>query len=218
MEQLAPILKYAFVALSSVFFLVDPFAAVPSFLAITNDATHVERQNIARKASLTCFFVLAGFAFVGRYIFRALGITLPAFEIAGGVILLLTGLEMLRAQRITTNETPGETQEGVEKEDASIIPLGIPILAGPGAISTVMVLVAQTRHPWQQVVVFAAIAISAFASYLVLAAGDAVRRVLGETGIRVLMRIMGLLLTALAVQFVLSGLQASGVLQPLADR
>ncbi len=214
MPAVSDILKYSLVSLSSIFFLVDPFAAVPSFLAITAEHTQERRRQMARKACFTCFLVLSGFAIAGRFIFNALGITLPAFEIAGGVILLLIGLEMLRGQRSATHETPGETAEGTQKEDASIIPLGIPILAGPGAISTVMVLVAQTHAVWQNAVVLGAIAVTAFASFLVLAAGDAVRRVLGETGIRIVMRLMGLLLTALAIQFVLNGLQHSGILQP----
>lgn len=215
MPELSVILKYSLVALSSIFFLVDPFAALPAFLAITGEQTKERRRQMARKACLTCFFVLTGFALAGRFIFNALGITLPAFEIAGGIILLLIGLDMMQAKRSGTHETPGDTQEGAQKEDASIIPLGIPILAGPGAISTVMVLVAGTRHYWQTAIVLSAIAVTTAVSYLVLAAGDGVRRVLGETGIRILMRLMGLMLTALAIQFVLNGLEHSGLMKTI---
>src|SRR4051794_2518396 len=109
MPELSALLKYSLVALSSVFFLVDPFAALPSFLAITSEQTRERRRIVARKACLTCFFVLTGFALAGRFIFNALGITLPAFEIAGGIILLLIGLEMMQARRSATHETPGET-------------------------------------------------------------------------------------------------------------
>jgi multiple antibiotic resistance protein len=213
MPALAVLIKYSLVSLSSIFFLVDPFAAVPSFLAITVAETAQERRGIARRASLTCFCILTGFAAGGKLLFEILGITLPAFEIAGGLILLLIGLEMLQARRSATHETPSETAEGTQKEDASVIPLGIPILAGPGAISTVMVLVAQARSLWQYAVLLAAIAITALVSYIVLAGAEGVRRVLGETGIRILMRLMGLLLTAIAIQFVLNGLTHAGVLK-----
>ena len=98
---------------------------------------------MARKAALTCFIVLTSFALAGQLIFRMFGITLPAFEIAGGLILLLIGLDMLEAKRSPTQEAHGDTEEGAAKEDAGIVPLGIPMLAGPGAISSVMVLVGQ---------------------------------------------------------------------------
>lgn len=205
-------LRYTLVSLSSIFFLVDPFAALPSFLAITAADSPERRRHIARKACLTCLCILIGFALAGKLLFNLLGITLAAFEIAGGIILLFIGLEMLQARRSATHETPGETAEGSAKEDASIIPLGIPILAGPGAISTVMVLIAQAHAPWQYIVVMGAIALTAIVSYLVLAAGEGVRRVLGDTGIRIMMRLMGLLLTALAIQFMLNGLMHSGIL------
>lgn len=218
MPELSSMLKYALVALSSVFFLVDPFAALPAFLAITVGQTRERRRMMARKACFTAFFVLTGFALAGRYVFSALGITLPAFEIAGGIILLIIGLDMLQARRSQTHETPGDTDAGAQKEDASIIPLGIPILAGPGAISTVMVLVAATQHYWQTVIVLGAIAVTAIASYMVLAAADLVLRVLGETGIRIVMRLMGLLLTALAIQFVLNGVQNSNLLSALTGK
>lgn len=207
----APSIQYFIVALTSVFFLVDPFAALPTFLAIAGDANYHERRRLAVKASFTCFIVLASFALAGSLIFRFFGITLPAFEIAGGIILILMGLEMLQARRSATHETPGETQEGISKEDAGIIPLGIPMLAGPGAISTVMVLMGPSPGWWRTTIVFIAIAITSSVSFLILSAAERVRQFLGETGIRILMRLMGLLLTAIAVQFIVNGLADLGV-------
>src|ERR1700691_5713091 len=143
-----PWVRFALLALSSIFFLVDPFAAIPSFLAITESADPERRKRMARKASLTCFIVLTSFAWVGQLTCRMFGITLPAFEIAGGLILLLIGLDMLEAKRSPTQEAHGDTEEGAAKEDAGIVPLGIPMLAGPGAISSVMVLVGQVPSLW----------------------------------------------------------------------
>lgn len=208
---LAPSIQYFIVALTSVFFLVDPFAALPTFLVIAADADHNERRRLALKASITCFVVLTAFALAGSLIFRFFGITLPAFEIAGGIILILMGLEMLQARRSATHETPGETQEGVAKEDAGIIPLGTPMLAGPGAISTVMVLMGPSPSWWHISTLFFAITITSLASFFILSAADRVRHFLGETGIRILMRLMGLLLTAIAVQFIVNGLAELGV-------
>ncbi len=208
----ASLWQFWLVALSSIFFLVDPFAAIPTFLAIAGRDSLARQRHLAFRAAVTCMVVLSAFALVGPFIFRMFGITLPAFEIAGGLILLLIGLDMLQARRSATHETPGETQEGAEKEDAGVIPLGMPMLAGPGAISTVMVLIGQS-HGWAQTVpVFVAIAITSVASFLVLAGAARIGSVLGQTGIRILTRLMGLLLTAIAVQFFLNGLRHLGVI------
>jgi len=213
--MLTEIFEFALLAVTSVFFLVDPFAVIPMFLAITATSPTAERRQMARRSAWTCAIVLATFAVAGSLIFKMFGITLPAFKIAGGLILLQIGLDMLNAKQSGTKATPEEQQEGAEKADASIIPLGMPMLAGPGAISTVMVLVGESHSWWQHGIVYATIALTSLASYLILAGADRVRRFLGETGIRILMRLMGLLLVALAVQFVANGLIDFGLLKPL---
>jgi len=207
------VLEFVLLAATSIFFLVDPFAVIPMFLAITADSPEPERKDMARRSAWTCAIVLCVFAAAGSLIFKAFGITLPAFKIAGGVILLLIGLDMLQARQSATKSTAEEEREGAEKADASIIPLGIPMLAGPGAISTVMVLVGESRSWWQHAVVYAVILFTSFASYLVLSGADRVRRYLGNTGIRIMARLMGLLLVALAVQFVANGLTDFGLIK-----
>jgi multiple antibiotic resistance protein len=210
----APLVRFSVLALSSIFFLVDPFAAIPSFLAITESADPARRKRMARKGALTCFIVLTSFAVGGQLIFKLFGITLPAFEIAGGMILLLIGLDMLQAKRSPTQEATGDTEEASLKEDAGIVPLGIPMLAGPGAISSVMVLVGQTPSlwHWQMGAILGSITVTSLVSYWVLAAAGRVRRVMGETGIRVLVRVMGLLLVALAMQYFVNGLTDLGLI------
>jgi multiple antibiotic resistance protein len=210
---LAELLQFSLIALTSIFVLVDPFAAIPTFLAMTVDSTGTRRRRMAMRAAWTCFLVLAVFGIAGSYIFRLFGITLPAFKIAGGIILGLIGLDMVQARRSPTKETPGDTEESLEKEDVGIIPLGIPMLAGPGSISTVMVLVSQSADWRHGAVIFSAIALTAVISYVVLAAADRVRSFLGETGIRILTRMMGLILTAIAVQFVLNALKDLGMVR-----
>lgn len=207
------VVRFSVLALSSIFFLVDPFAALPTFLAVTAGDDKQRRRATARKASITAFALLTSFALAGQYIFRIFGITLPAFEIAGGVILLLIGLDMLNAKRSPTQETGPEAEAAASKEDAGIVPLGIPMLAGPGSITSVMVLVGQAQGHWSLVAaVLAAIAFTAFVCYLVLGNSDRVAAALGETGIRILIRIMGLLLVALAVQYFVNGMVDLGVL------
>ena len=210
---MAELLQFSLIAFTSIFFLVDPVAAIPTFLAMTAGDSRTRQRHMAIRAIWTCFIVLTAFGFAGSYIFRLFGITLPAFKIAGGIILGLIGLDMLQARRSATKETPGDTEEAIDKEDVGIIPLGIPMLAGPGSISTVMVLVSQNSDWLHSVIIFAAIAFTAAISFVVLVAADRVRSFLGETGIRVLTRMMGLLLTAIAVQFILNGLKDVGVVR-----
>jgi multiple antibiotic resistance protein len=205
-------LSFSLLAFSSILFLVDPFAALPTFLAVTAGQSAPRRVRTARKASLTALVVLTIFAFIGQYIFRLFGITLPAFEIAGGIILLLIGLDMLEARRSPTQEVPPETEAAASKDDAGIVPMGIPMLAGPGAITSVMVLVGQARDRWEFLAILAAIAATCAICFAVLGSATRVGRLLGETGIRILVRIMGLLLVALAVQYFVNGLEDLGVL------
>jgi multiple antibiotic resistance protein len=204
--------RFSLLALSSIFFLVDPFAALPTFLAITEGQDSRRRLRTARRASLTALVVLTTFAFIGQYIFKLFGISLPAFEIAGGIILLLIGLDMLEAKRSPTQETRKDTQAAASKDDAGIVPMGIPMLAGPGAITTVMVLVGQVQSTWEMIAILVSIAITAVACFLVLGAASRVARVLGPTGIRILVRVMGLLLVALAVQYFVNGFVDLGLI------
>ena len=209
--------RFSLLALSSIFFLVDPFAALPTFLAVTAGVDKVRRRAMARKASLTAWVVLSAFAIAGEYIFKMFGITLPAFEIAGGVILLLIGLDMLEAKRSATQEASGDTEAAATKDDAGIVPLGIPMLAGPGSITAVMVLVGQVQNHWQMLAILAAILVTAAICYFVLGNSDKVSAMLGDTGVRILVRIMGLLLVALAMQYFVNGMVDLGVISKPLD-
>ena len=124
--------------------------------------------------------------------------------------MILIGLDMVQARRSQTKETPSETQQAMEKEDVGIIPLGVPMLAGPGSISTVIALMAQSTNWRQSILIIAAVGLTAFLSYWTLAAANSLGRRMGATGINILTRFMGLLLMAIAVQFILSGLTAAG--------
>jgi len=205
------VLQFGLSAVSSLFFLVDPIATIPVFLYMTPNASDRERSRMARSAALTCFFVLAGFSVAGSLLFRLLGITLPAFQTAGGVILLLVGLDMVQARRSGTKEVPGEAEEAVIKEDAGIVPLGMPMLAGPGAISNVVVFVGQAANGWEAAIVYVAVALTALSCYFLLAGAGRIRVHLSETGIHISTRIMGMLITALAVQFMATGVKALGL-------
>lgn len=202
-------------AISAVFFIVDPFAATPAFLAMTAGYEHARRKQMARRASLTCLVILSVFATFGKYLFRIFGITLPAFKFAGGLLLLLVALDMLQARRSRTRETPEEQSTAREIEDVGIIPMGIPMLAGPGSISTVMVLVGQAPRWRDAIPVMVGIVLTSVVCYVVLAGADRVEAILGQTGIRIVTRLMGLMLTAIAFQFFVSALVDLHVIGPV---
>lgn len=198
--------QFALITFTSVLFIVDPFAALPSYLAITADETPEARQRTALRASVAMALLLTVFAAGGQWIFQAFGITLPAFRIAGGLILWFVAADMLQAER-KTRESSEELAEGQAKEDVALTPLAIPILAGPGAISTVMVLAGEARGFSHGIVVYAAILLTALVTWIVLRLGERVVVRLGQTGIRVVTRVMGLLLAAVATQFIVTGVQ-----------
>lgn len=208
------ILEFALVTFTSVLFIVDPIAVVPSYLVVTRSETAAQRAATARRACIAAALILIAFAIGGTLIFELFGITLPAFRIAGGLILWLVAMDMLHAERRTQESGP-EIMEGEIKEDTALTPLAMPMLAGPGAISTVMVLAAQAHTVVQKVIVYASIVVTALASWLALRVGERLVKRMGQTGIRVMTRIMGLLLAALAVQFVISGArEALGLAKP----
>ncbi len=200
-------LQELFLIFTSVLFIVDPLTAVPTFLAMTQRDVPAVRRLMARRGAWTCAITLTAFALGGSVIFRLFGITLGAFKIAGGVLIGLTALDMVQARRSQQKETPIEKAEGIEKEDVGIMPLGVPMLAGPGAISTVMVLAGTSKSPVTTAGLYGAIALTALLSYVTLAGAMRVEQRLGQTGMRILTRLMGLVLSAIAVQFIVDGIK-----------
>ncbi len=198
---------YGVVALSAIFFVVDPIAVVPVFITITEGDSADKRKQMALRACIVTAGILLTFLIAGGLIFKLFSLTLAAFRIAGGLLLSLTGLDMLRSVTSSTKTSDKEMNEAVKKPDVAIVPLAMPLLAGPGSIATVMVLVAQAKHFWQVVILGAAIVITAAVSYLMLRAASLVNRILGASGRAILERVMGLLLVAIAVQFIIGGVR-----------
>jgi len=194
---------------TSILFIVDPFAVIPTFLAMTVRDSPEQRKVLARRGAWTCAVTLIAFALGGSLIFKIFGITIGAFKIAGGVLIGLNALDMVQARRSQQRETPIETAEGIQKDDIGIMPLGVPMLAGPGAISTVMVLALGAKSTAATVTVYVSIVLTALITYWVLSAASIVERRLGQTGMRILTRLMGLVLAAIAVQFIIDGIKLS---------
>ena len=202
--------EYALFAFSSLFVIVDPIATVPAFIAMTARNTVAHRLRMARMACVVMVGVLSGFALVGQSLFNVLGIALPAIQVAGALVLLLVALDMLRAQRSAVQETAEETAAGTGKDDIAITPLAIPMLAGPAAISTVILLDAQAATWTQRGALLACLAAVGLASYIILALGATGAKWLSPIAEKIITRLMGLLLAALAVQFLFNGLKGEG--------
>ena len=198
------VVEYALFAFSSLFVIVDPIAVVPAFLAMTPRNSVVQRLRTARMACFVAIGILTGFALFGQTIFKLLGITLPAVQIAGGLILLLVALDMLRAQRSTVQETAAETAAGTSKDDIAITPIAIPMLAGPAAISTVILLETRATSLMLHAVLLGCLVLVGLASYSIL--GRCGAKWLNPIAEKIISRLMGLLLAALAVQFMVNAL------------
>jgi len=199
--------EYILLAASSLFVIVDPVATVPAFLAMTPTDTPEQRIRMARLACWVSGGVLIAFAVAGKWIFKFLGITMPAFQLAASIVLLLVALDMLRAQRSRVQETSEETAAGMEKTDIAVAPLAIPMLAGPGAISTAILLHNQAANWGQRIALYGCIAVVCLACYLILRLSARGAQWLSPIAMNITTRIMGLLLAAVAIQFMLNAVR-----------
>ncbi|MDX2088751.1 MAG: NAAT family transporter [Kofleriaceae bacterium] len=201
-------LKFTVVALSAVFFVVDPFAIMPVFLTITAGDSLESRKRTARRAAFAAWIMMSVFAAAGGLIFEAFGISLGAFKIAGGIMLLLMAIDMMRAQPSPTRTTEEEQRDAQARDDIAVFPLAVPMLGGPGAIATVMVLMSKANGEiWQSVSVFVAITVTCVAAWLLMRSAARAERLLPKTLMRAFERVMGLLLAAVAVEFIAGGVR-----------
>lgn len=213
-----PLAAFALLCFTSLLAIINPLSAAPMYLALTEGYTPAHRKRTLRNAMLTAFSVLVVFALLGGTIFQVFGITIDAFRIAGGVIFFGIGMDMLQAKRSRVKATEEEEEEGRIKEDVGITPLGIPMITGPGAITTVMVLMTQATTALRVAVVFAAVVLVLAIAYMVLHAAPRILAFFGQTGLNVMTRIMGLLVTVIAVQFIVDGIRPilTGILRAAA--
>jgi multiple antibiotic resistance protein len=187
--------------------IVNPLLAVPAFAALTGGEDHTQRRTTAYHAALTVAVVLSASALGGQALLHLFGISVPAFQVGGGILILLMAIAMLHARMSGARHTEEEADEAQEKEQVGVVPLGVPLLAGPGAISTVIIY-AHNGTGWLYTgVLVAEIWLVAGLVWLSLHLGEGVARVLGTTGLNIATRIMGLLLAAIAVGFITHGLR-----------
>ena len=197
--------------------ILDPVALAPLFIPLTEGMSQARRRQVAIRACLTAAGILTVFALLGDGLLRLTGISLSAFRVAGGVLLFLTALDMLfeRRTRRRENKVDEKTHEPdhSEHDDPSVFPLGIPLLAGPGAIASMILLISQGGGDWTAFFVVEGIMLCVMLiCFLSLLAAASVERLLGRTGTLVLTRLLGMLLAALAIQFMIDGIKGAGLL------
>lgn len=198
--------SFLFVAFPAIFTIVNPMSAVGPFLSMTARDPADKKAWTARRACVLATGVLLTCAVLGSFLFNFFGFTLPAMKIAGGFLLFGVGIDMINARESRSKNTAEEREEGALKEDIAIFPLGIPLLSGPGSMVTVLILGERARTPVEHAFIYLSILITMILSYLILSQGSRVARLLGATGMNVFSRLMGLILAAIAVQFMLDGI------------
>lgn len=185
--------------------VVNPFSKPPIFLSITEGLSHAERKMQAFKASLYAFLILLVSLLAGTFILKFFSITLPAVQIAGGLLIARTGFQMLAPQK-EHHQTHVEEQEAKEKEDISFVPLAMPLLSGPGAMAVMINLATRVTFLFEWMLITIAAAAVCIITYFILAQSTLLMRTLGVNGMNALSKMMGFLLLSMAVQFIINGI------------
>ena len=198
-------IQFFIFCLTTLFTLINPIGISPILIIMTERFSKKEKINIAQKGSLTAFITLILFSLLGSVIFNFFGITIEAFQIMGGILFFRNGLRMLDSKIGRSRTTPAEQEESEESDDIAVSPIGIPLIAGPGAITAAMLLSSQTPQLYSYFTLIFSIFFVLSLVYLILRNGDMILKLLGTTGIRIIQRLMGLILMVIAVQFVING-------------
>ena len=201
-------LNFALATFIGILAIVNPMGAVSNYVALTEGYKRREKRAAVKKAVIVGAIVLLVFAFLGRFIFEFFSITVDGFKVAGGVVLFMIAMDMVRGMTSPSKLTEKEKIDSMEREQIGIIPLGIPLLAGPGSISTVMITMSASHQPilFTTLVVVISIAVVMAISYLILRQSDRIFEKIGRAGTKAISRIMGLILATIAIQFIASGI------------
>lgn len=194
----------SFTSLITVF---APFAIIPTFLTITEGYGIAERRKIVNKATLASFLICIISLLFGKYLFHILGFSINSFRVAGGTLLLIMSTNMLQAKTSNTRISDIETDEGVVKDDVSIFPLAIPILAGPATISTIILHATEAKTFANYMMLISALLLAFVVIYGLLLTAPRISKIFGRTGMNILTRIMGLVLASIAIEFIFQGIK-----------
>jgi multiple antibiotic resistance protein len=201
--------EFFILCFSSLFALINPIGLVPIFLSITDNYNRKERDIIAIKAVIFSFFILIVFSFIGEFIFSFYNITVDGFRIAGGILLLKISLDMLESKRSRTRTTPVEQKEAEQKDEIAYTPLGIPLIAGPGAIASIMILSSETNNYIDKITLLISLSLVLFMTFFIFKISKILSKNFGKSGLRIMQRIMGLILMTISIEFILKGIKGS---------
>jgi multiple antibiotic resistance protein len=190
----------------ALFAIVNPVGSVPIFLSATNGWSDADRAHTVRTVALTVFMVLVAAIFLGDLILHFFGISIASFQVGGGILLLLMAISMMHAHQSGFRQTPEEIQAASEREAVAVVPLSIPLLAGPGAISSMIIAAEQSGGLWGHVLLVLPVTVVSLLVWLILMLSVSIAHQLGTIGINVVTRLMGLILAAMAVEFIARGL------------
>ena len=202
MDELTNLIKLTVALLA----IVDPVASIPVFLGTTTGYAPAERQRVTQVVAITVFCVLAIAALIGTQVLNFFGISIPSFLIAGGILLLLMAIAMLQARESGIRQTPDEAAEAAERDAVAVVPLGIPLLAGPGAISTMIIATHQSHGVVHRLMLLIPAAVIAIAVWWTFAAATRISARLGTTGMNIITRVMGLIIAAIGVEYIYRGI------------
>jgi multiple antibiotic resistance protein len=186
--------------------IVNPLGIIPIFVSLTGDLTKLESDRIARTASMTVAVVLISSALIGKLVLNFFGISIGSFKVGGGILLMLISVAMMQARHNQSRQTSEEAQEAEDKESIAVVPIATPLLAGPGAISTVIIFAQEPFHPLHISLIIISSLIVALISWMALSVANPISRMMSKTTINIITRLMGLLLAAIAVEFIVGGL------------
>ncbi len=200
------LLGFGLLAFTSFFTLINPIGTMPIFMTMTSDLDNAHRNATAKKATIAAFVTIVAFAFSGQVLFEFFGISVNSFRLVGGVIFFLMGMDMLQA-RLSSIKVRSKAEKKTYVEDISITPLAIPMISGPGSITNAIIMMEDAETVQEKAVLIGSIFLVLFLTYLILLSSSKILKVLGNTGKNVLMRLMGLIVMVIAVEFFFSGLK-----------
>lgn len=201
-----PYFTFALLCFTSFITLMNPLGIMPVFLSMTSSLSNEERKQTAKKANLVAFFTLVGFALSGQLLFKFFGISVNSFRVVGGIIFFMMGYDMLQA-RLVKMKMSKESTRKVYANDISITPLAIPMICGPGSITNAIVLMEDAENLYKKGILFGILLLVCLISYIVLWSSTKIIKWMGETGNKIMMRLMGLIVMVIAVEFFFSGLR-----------
>ena len=202
------LLKFITIAFTSLFALVNPIGFTPMFISLVDGVPNDKKNKIANRGVLTATLTLTMFLFVGEFIFQFFGITIEAFKIAGGILFMRSSFNLIEVKKSRTRTTPAEEESINDTEDIAYTPIGIPLIAGPGAITSVMVLATSCPNVQYKLSLLSVIILTMIITLIILRMSSKITKKIGTTGLRIIQRVMGIILLTISVQFIIDGIKS----------